>query len=509
MGNIKVLIFIVSYNAERTIGDVLDRIPSKLLNNEQFEFEVLIIDDCSNDATFEKSFQHSQVSTQFPIRVLKNPKNLGYGGNQKLGYQYAVEKGFDVVALIHGDGQYAPEELPNLLQPLAKGDADAVFGSRMITQGAARKGGMPLYKYYGNKILSFFQNRIVGTTLSEYHSGYRLYSCAALAQIPFEQNSNGFDFDTEIIIQFHRADLKIVELSIPTFYGDEICYVQGIPYAWKVLVTSLKSRLQDFGLMYDPKFDVSAAASPYQPKFSFASSHSFALEAVSPGEQLLILGCGPVDIIKPFVEKGCVVTVVDQKISDEHRALAVAAFEADLNDCDLQQFFHNQIDAVLLLDVIEHLHDPEVFLERIRTCMDPQASRIIISTPNIAFILMRFSLLLGQFNYGLRGILDRTHTRLFTFSSLRRTLLQRGYSITWAQGVPAPFPLALGIKSMLAKILLNFNSLALLLSTNMFSYQAFVVASPNPSISNLLSQSVDHTNETIRNLCSAQISNWS
>jgi 2-polyprenyl-3-methyl-5-hydroxy-6-metoxy-1,4-benzoquinol methylase len=378
----------------------------------------------------------------------------------------------------------------------------------MITRGAARKGGMPLYKYSGNKILSFFQNRIVGTTLSEYHSGYRLYSCAALAQIPFELNSNDFDFDTEIIIQLHRAGLKIVELPIPTFYGEEICYVQGIPYAWKVLVTSLRSRLQDFSLLYDPKFDVSASDSPYQPKFSFASSHSFALEAVSPGEQLLILGCGPVDVIRPFVEKGCFVTVVDHKISDEHRALAVAAFEADLNDCDVQQFFQNRIDAVLILDVIEHLHDPEVFLEKIRTCMDPQASRIIISTPNIAFILMRFSLLLGQFNYGLRGILDRTHTRLFTFSSLRRTLLQRGYSIINVQGVPAPFPFALGMKSMLAKILLKLNSLAILLSKNMFSYQGFVVASPNPSISSLLSQSVDHTHETIRNLRSAQISNW-
>ena len=429
MAKSKILIFIVSYNAESTIQSVLNRIPLTLLNYEKFELEVLIIDDCSFDRTFSKSIIHSQFFLQYPIRVLKNPKNLGYGGNQKLGYRYAINNGFDIVALLHGDGQYAPEKLPSLLEPFAKNNTDAVFGSRMITPGAARKGGMPLYKYFGNKILTFLQNKIVGTTLSEYHSGYRLYRCDALSKIPFELNSNGFEFDTEIIIQFHRAGLNIIELPIPTFYGDEICYVQGIPYAGKVLAISLNSRLRDLGIKYDPKFDVAPSTVTYQPKFHFASSHSFALGEVSPGENLLIIGCGPLAIIQPFVEKGCTLTLVDKKISSEQRVIAHSAFEENIDDCDFQKYFKEPIDCVLLLDVIEHLRDPEAFLKKLRTCIEQKNTRVIISTPNIAFAIIRISLLFGQFNYGPRGILDLTHTRLFTFGSLRRILVHQGYSI--------------------------------------------------------------------------------
>jgi 2-polyprenyl-3-methyl-5-hydroxy-6-metoxy-1,4-benzoquinol methylase len=358
---------------------------------------------------------------------------------------------------------------------------------------------MPLYKYFGNKILTFLQNRIVGTTLSEYHSGYRLYRCDALSKIPFELNSNGFEFDTEIIIQFHRANLNIVELPIPTFYGDEICYVQGVPYAGKVLAISLNSRLQNLGIKYDPKFDVAIATPTYQSKFSFESSHSFALEEVSPGENLLIIGCGPLATIQPFIEKGCTVTLVDKQISVEQRVIAHSAFEGNLDDCNLQKYFQEPIDCVLLCDVLEHLQDPEAFLKKLRTFMDSQNSRIIISTPNIAFAIIRISLLFGQFNYGPRGILDLTHKRLFTFGSLRRILMHQGFSILKIRGVPAPFQLALGLKSSFAKILLALNSLAIILSKKLFSYQVFVVAKPNPTVSQMLSITIRHTDDTIKN----------
>ena len=182
----------------------------------------------------------NEPHSAFKITVLRTPENQGYGGNQKLGYRYAIDNGFDFVALLHGDGQYAPERLPDLLAPLIAGEADAVFGSRMIDKRAARAGGMPLYKWLGNQILTSFQNRMLGTRLSEFHSGYRLYSTGALAQIPFEKNTNDFHFDTEIIIQFVLKKLRIVELPIPTYYGDEICHVNGLKYAWDVCLTMLR-----------------------------------------------------------------------------------------------------------------------------------------------------------------------------------------------------------------------------------------------------------------------------
>src|SRR6476660_3273957 len=168
----RVLIFIVAYNAARTIEEVLNRIPSSLHSSA---VEVLIIDDSSADDTFVEGLRFQHQRPAFKITVLRTPENQGYGGNQKLGYRYAIDNGFDIVALVHGDGQYAPEKLPALLEPLLAGDADAVFGSRMIDKRAARAGGMPLYKWLGNQVLTAAQNRILGTRLSEFHSGYRLY----------------------------------------------------------------------------------------------------------------------------------------------------------------------------------------------------------------------------------------------------------------------------------------------------------------------------------------------
>src|SRR6201996_8381263 len=144
----RVLIFVVAYNAEKTIESVLDRIPPELRHRN---VEVLIIDDSSKDKTFQTGLKRESREGDFRITILRTPENQGYGGNQKLGYRYAIDNGFDVVALVHGDGQYAPEKLPVLLEPFIKEEADAVFGSRMINKQDALKGGMPVYKWVGNQ----------------------------------------------------------------------------------------------------------------------------------------------------------------------------------------------------------------------------------------------------------------------------------------------------------------------------------------------------------------------
>src|SRR5205809_7958654 len=142
----RVLVFIVAYNAARTIEKVLARIPSSLHSSG---VEVLIIDDSSVDDTFSHGLRFQNNCPPFKITVLRTPENQGYGGNQKLGYRYAIDHGFDIVALVHGDGQYAPEKLPALLAPLLADQADAGFGSRLIDKRAARAGGLPLHKWLG------------------------------------------------------------------------------------------------------------------------------------------------------------------------------------------------------------------------------------------------------------------------------------------------------------------------------------------------------------------------
>ena len=236
---IKIGVLIVAFNAQETLTKVLDRIPSDFV--KQID-AILVCDDASTDDTHKVGMSY-QIKSQLPLTIVRHEINLGYGGNQKTGYQWALEKNLDLVVLLHGDGQYAPEHLPQMVEPIVSGRADVVFGSRMITQGGARQGGMPLYKFVGNKILTTLQNRLAKVSLTEWHSGYRAYSVASLRKINFLKNSDYFDFDSQIILQMIGARQRIVEIEIPTFYGDEISRVNGIKYGIKILIHTLKFRL--------------------------------------------------------------------------------------------------------------------------------------------------------------------------------------------------------------------------------------------------------------------------
>lgn len=488
----KLLIFIVAYHAASTISSVLSRIPHALV--ESYFIEVLIIDDASKDDTFEIGLKIAREGNlPFPIHVLFNPVNQGYGGNQKIGYHYAIENGFDYVALVHGDGQYAPECLGELLQPLANGSADAVFGSRMLSRGQALKGGMPLYKYVGNKILTSFENYILKSDLSEFHSGYRLYSIKALQQIPFDLNTNDFHFDTEIIIQFISAGLKIKELPIPTYYGDEICRVNGMKYALDVVIAVLKSKAQTMGLFYSPNFDcVPIGNEHYELKLDYKSPHSEILKHISPGSTVLDLGCAGGYIGKLLKEKlGCKVTGVDY--FDLAPGIVLDEFlKHDLNkgmpNIDLSRF-----DYIVMLDIIEHLTSPESFIQSLRKALDKNPKAVVIaSSGNIGFIIPRLMLLMGQFNYGKRGILDLTHTRLFTFHSFSKLFSQNGFKVDLTEGIPGPFPLALG-DNVISRTLIWLNAIGIKISKGLFSYQMFIVAKTLPSLAHLLSNSIEQS----------------
>jgi glycosyltransferase involved in cell wall biosynthesis len=487
----RLLVFVVAYKAERTIESVLARVPASLA--EHYVVEILAIDDASPDRTFDVGQEvEANGSIPFPLRVLFNPINQGYGGNQKIGYHYAIQNEFDFVALLHGDGQYAPEALPQLLEPLRQGLADAVFGSRMLSRGAALKGGMPLYKFFGNKILTWLQNRLLNTRFSEFHSGYRVYSVAALKKIPFARNTNDFHFDTEIIIQMLIAGQNIRELPIPTYYGDEICHVNGIRYAWDVVRTTIKSRLHAMDVFYDSKFDcmpASATNAHYEIKIGYDSPHSATVDLIHTGAKVLDLGCAG-GYMSALLERecGCRATGVDRFPLGNDVKLT-RFIEYDLNegmpDLDVAEY-----DYVLLLDVIEHLMAPEKFFDCLREAMKYSTkTKLIISTPNVGFLVVRLMLLLGQFNYGKRGILDMTHTRLFTFSSLRRLLEQRGFRVIRSRGIPAPFPLALG-KNPLSRFVVAANNAFIQLFPRLFSYQIFMVIEPAPSLDVLLKRAI-------------------
>ena len=485
----RLLVFVIAYYAEDTLKSVLERIPRALF--EQYDCEVLIVDDASKDRTSEIGRQYQRAHPEIRMSVLRNEYNQGYGGNQKVGYSFAIHEGFDFVAMVHGDGQYAPEELPTLVAPLAGNGADAVFGSRMMTRLGALKGGMPLYKFVGNRILTGVQNALLGTKLSEFHSGYRVYSVAALEKVPFHLNSNLFHFDTEIIIQLLNARQRILELPIPTYYGSEISRVNGIKYAKDVIVATLQNVAHRAGLLYQRRFDpVSEHLNAhYDLKLGYASSHQFALDAVPSGARVLDLGAGPGGIARELLKKGCDVTVVDQ-VFPEQTSPGIKCFQQDLDDAPT--FSVRGYEYLLVLDVIEHLKEPERFLERIRAGFDYSPPTLVLTTPNVAFAVQRVMLVLGQFNYGKAGILDRTHTRLFTFRSIRRLLVDAGFRVTEIRGIPAPFPKVLG-DGLLGKAAIAVNRFLIGISRTLFSYQIFVIAEGTPAVDFILRDSKERS----------------
>lgn len=468
---LRVLVMVLTYNAEKTIVSVLDRIPRSLA--ESHDVSVVVFDDMSRDATVQLAREHL-ADFWCPGEVLRNPVNQGYGGNQKVGYRYAMEHGFDVVAMVHGDGQYAPERLPELLRPFDDDGVDAVFGSRMLNKHDALKGGMPYYKFLGNVVLTTFQNALLGTRLSEFHTGYRLYRVSRLAQLPLELNTNDFDFDTEIIMQVVFSGGRIVELPIPTFYGDEVCHVNGLRYAWDVMVTSLKGRLIRMGIFYDPKFFFpQTEVAPRVGSFSFPSTSRTVADMIRQGSTVLNLGCSDQELVEHLrQERGCTV----------HNCPPQVNLDRELPD-DVPW---ESLDYVLAVDVLEQRDSVEDFLERLRARLTGNDQvRVIAGSANVGFFITRLMLLLGQFNYARRGILAFTHKRLFTLSSLARVLRYAGFRVEERRLMPAPYPRALG-HTRLSRLLLQVNRLLLRLLPGLFAYQVLLEVRHTPSSESVL-----------------------
>jgi len=210
----------------------------------------VVVNDGSTDDTGAAIERLRQL---YPTLVaLNHEQNQGYGTTEKTLLRYALGEGADVGILLHSDGQYSPEKIPELLEPFERGEADIVQGSRMLG-GGALKGGMPLYKFVANKCLTAIENHVLGMTLAEYHSGYMLYSRKAMTMIPFEKLSTSFDFDLEMIVLARVAGLKVVELPIPTIYADEVSHLRPVKYGMRVLSVLRRYKEGVYHRMVEPE----------------------------------------------------------------------------------------------------------------------------------------------------------------------------------------------------------------------------------------------------------------
>jgi SAM-dependent methyltransferase len=462
-------VLVVAYNAASSLAGVLDRIPTDFRHRVT---TVMVFDDHSDDSTYLVGLGYRQLTTDLPLEVIRHPRNLGYGGNQKAGYRRAVDLDLDIVVLLHGDGQYAPELLPEMVAPLERGECDAVFGSRMLIPGAARQGGMPFYKYVGNRILTRFENAALGTQLSEFHSGYRAYRVGALEQLEFDAYSDGFDFDTEIIIGLVDAGMTIKEIPIPTYYGDEICYVNGLRYARDVTADVIRYRAEKAGLGRPGR----SVQREYALKDSLDGSHRAMLDWMErPPAKVLDLGCSSGLLSQELRARGHYVVGVDVLTFPEVKERTDEFYEADL-DHGLPAGLPSDFDVVICGDVLEHVRRPDVLLTELASAVAPRG-HLIASVPNFGHWYPRTRTALGRFDYDQRGILDEDHVRFFTRRSFLRLCDRSGWELVRSRTTGVPLELLTG--GRLARAAGNVERGARTVWPTMFAYQFLFELAPS------------------------------
>lgn len=239
----KVIVTMPAYNAAKTLLKTFEDIPHGLVS------EVILVDDCSKDDTVD-------AASSLDIKVIRHPHNVGYGGNQKTCYLEALRDGADIVIMLHPDYQYDPRKIPEMIAPILNGEADIVLGSRFFN-GGALKGGMPMYKFISNRFLTTMQNLVLGTQLSEFHTGYRAYSRRFLEQVPFLRNSLSFVFDAEILCQAVYFGFRIAEIGVETRYFAEassINFWNSVKYGLGVLNSLARYSMAKSGVKSDPLF---------------------------------------------------------------------------------------------------------------------------------------------------------------------------------------------------------------------------------------------------------------
>ena len=238
-----VVVIMPAYNAAKTLEVTYSTIPMEGID------KIILTDDVSQDDTVE-------IARQLGLKTIIHVQNKGYGGNQKTSYLEALKDGADIVVMLHPDNQYDATRIPALIEPIQHGEYDMMIGSRLLGKDTLQ-GGMPIYKYIGNRFLTWAENLVLGQNLSEYHSGFRAYSRRVLTTIPFLLNSDDFVFDSEVLAQVTAFNFKIGEIAVPTRYFEEassINFKRSVVYGLATLWTMWQYWLYKIGLSRNPKF---------------------------------------------------------------------------------------------------------------------------------------------------------------------------------------------------------------------------------------------------------------
>jgi len=486
----RVLILILSHNVGPSIAGSLATLHTQFVNDPATE--LLLIDDASTDDTFKIADQFRR-DHKFPnLKVIRVPHVQGEGGNQKVGFRYALDKGFEAVLVLHGERIYSPPALIALAQALKGSDAD-------VALGFARR-SRPW------NLVSKLQSRLSGVRLEGWHSLYKGYRTQALSRVAFELDTNDPSFETELLLQLidQKCRLSPVHLSLPAGWPAQ--QRQNLQLAWKHVKASLKYRLQNYNLFYDFRYhpdalsDVRKAEIPppaYSQKLDLNSPHSYVCRhprLIPSGSRVLDIGCSTGYVAEHLVRsRQCDVVGIDQLPPSMMRGKPFVYHQVDLEKDfgALRKILEQEsFDVILMLDVLEHLALPELFLLHLRHIRYRKPPIFIFSTGNVAFLVIRLMLLLGHFNYGEKGILDITHKRLFSFRTFKNLFDQTGFVILQRIGFPLPYR-ALGLPRWLCRLAEVCNTGLIKIRRSLFAYQIMFVTTPLVLPEQVLAQSLE------------------
>jgi SAM-dependent methyltransferase len=473
----RTLILILTRESEDGAVEVLSALGSRYRDDPATD--ILLIDDASGDGTVGRARALVAEHAWGNVSVLQNRQPQGHGGNQKVGCRYALRKGYDVVAILPAARGSSPGALAALVERMREDPGlDCVLGLATIQPG--------WWHGLRGRLLSALQSRLAGVSLQGWRTQYRVYRCEALERTAFELDTNEEHFDTEILLQLLDRNCRVLEVEIVAAEG-----ARPAARSRDAFKATLKYRLQRYNLLYDVRYHPEVfrrAGSPaplvYAEKLGEDTPHSFVLSArdlVGPGARVVDLGCATGYVARALsTDRGCHVLGIDmlppsavRASSFEYRSLDLERDTERLNEA----LEGRPLDAVLMLDVLEHLFSPERTLLNLASRRFAAPPLCLFSTGNVAFFVIRGMLLLGFFNYGQKGILDVTHRRLFSLRTFRNLLEQTGFVIRRRVVFPVPFR-ALGFPPRLAGVLAHVNRWLLLLSPSLFAYQVLFVTTP-------------------------------
>ncbi len=420
-----VALFLFECSDSEALRLTLERIPEAA--GDWLEEIVVVLDDPAQSVRIESL--ELGGGRELPIRVHVPPRPSGYGDTRKAAFEYALRRKFDHVLVMRGDGEHPPELLPELLYPALLEDRSLVLLARHARSG-------PLLERLLQRVAGSFQNRVLGTRVRDWLSGFRLYSGRLLECVPFQLDADDRGLDIEILIQCRALGLSVHEAPVAELWTDRALPAGGLRYALRACWAAVEYRLHQLHVTRDGRYMVDPGTH-YTFKQSPSGSHVQIVDAIRPGTEVLDLGCSQGLLARPLRDKGVRVTGVDIRPADDWADQMDAYFQRDL-ELPLELPVTRRFDYVIVADVIEHVRGRQQLLRSVRRFLK-EDGRLLISTPNIALWFYRLSLLVGRFEYGPRGVLDYTHVHLYTKASFRREVERAGFRVRKHRVTALPF----------------------------------------------------------------------